>query len=89
LNGGAGDDQITGGAGADTIRASFGRDIVKDFTPGSDRLDVGFFQFLDFASVMAAATDVGGNVAISLYDDSTITLSGVHKAELQVWDIIL
>jgi len=89
LNGGEGNDRITGGAGADTIRASFGRDIVRDFTPGSDRLDVGFFQFLDFTSVMAAATDVGTSVVISLYGDSTITLSDVQKSQLQVSDIIL
>ncbi|WP_174825997.1 M10 family metallopeptidase C-terminal domain-containing protein, partial [Reyranella soli] len=91
LNGGAGNDTFIGGAASDTFvfGTGSGTDTVCDFTPGSDLIDVSAYHFADFDSLMAATTDVGSGVFITLDPDNLMALTGVLKAQLTVVDFLL
>lgn len=64
LRGGSGDDTLTGNGGADTFvfeatGAANGSDTVRDFTPGSDKLDVTAFTG---GAITAAAASINGQL---------------------------
>ncbi|MEI5682321.1 MULTISPECIES: M10 family metallopeptidase C-terminal domain-containing protein [unclassified Mesorhizobium] len=98
LNGGAGndkligmggDDTLVGGAGSDTfayIGREFGRDTIKDFAPGTDKIDLSALNVADFATLSRyITTDSLGNAVIKLGFGGSyewITLEGVSKASL-------
>ncbi|MGH0002216.1 VCBS domain-containing protein [Pseudovibrio ascidiaceicola] len=92
LNGGAGDDMLTGGASSDVFIFSgseFGNDTITDFEAGAGSDDIIRFDsetFADFDAVIAAASDEGSNVVISLDDDNSVTLNNVSKSELHADD---
>lgn len=92
LAGGAGNDLLYGGAGNDTFVFSQGdgRDIVFDFKAGAGTPDVIELQrstFADFAALMqSGVTNTIIGAQISYGDGSTMTLVGVHKADLSVDD---
>lgn len=91
LNGLGGNDKLTGGDGADrfVFSAATGEDTVVDFVSGTDKLDLIAYGFADFAAVLAATTDVGGNAVIDLGGGNSITLTGVLESQLQAGDMIL
>ena len=86
ISGGTGDDTLAGGNGDDTfVFATGGHDTVTDFTAGAASEDLVQFDttvFGDFASVLAAAADVGSNTVITIDATSSITLQNVLVAEL-------
>jgi len=86
LIGGAGADTLTGGADNDTFifKAGFGLDTITDFAAGAasdDVIQFGNDVFADFASVLAAATQVGADTVIT-HGGNTLTLKNVALANL-------
>src|SRR5437588_11597471 len=79
IEGGAGNDTLTGGGDSNTFvfGAGFGQDAITDFIPGTDVIKFDRAIFADFAAVMAAAAQVGGDVVIDAGADGTLTLAGV------------
>lgn len=90
LFGGAGDDVLTGGAGNDTfvIRAGDGNDTITDMALGVARGDVIDFAgvFASFADVMAASSQVGADVLITIDATTHLTLAGHTLAEMHAND---
>ncbi|QND63166.1 hypothetical protein HB777_04005 [Mesorhizobium loti] len=87
LNGGAGNDTLSGGADSDTFifQAGFGKDTISDFIAGAGSEDVIDFAtnvFADFASVLAAATQVGADTIITHDASNVVTLKNVAMANL-------
>ncbi|MBL4789614.1 MAG: hypothetical protein JKY60_11405 [Kordiimonadaceae bacterium] len=94
LDGGEGDDELRGGRGDDTFvfEGASGNDIVTDFRSRDDTLDLAgtATDFIDAASVIAAATDtnvngengvlidLGGGNSVFLEDISVSDLSGLN-----------
>ena len=86
LDGGGGTDHLWGGAGADrfAFKAGNGADWVEDFEAGGsapDTIEVSRSMFSSLDAVLAAAQDVGTDVAIRSGSD-TLWLADTHKAEL-------
>jgi Ca2+-binding RTX toxin-like protein len=95
LTGGGGSDTLTGGAGADrfVFGKGFGQDRVTDFQAGAVGEDVLAFArtvFADAASVLARTDDLGaGGFARIVFDaQNSVTLTGVHKADLIASDFL-
>ena len=93
IEGGASADVLKGNAGADTFvfKPNFGRDIVADFasTAGAGaNHDVLEFQgvFANAQAALDAAVDVGNDVLITLDANNSVTLTGIHKADLALSD---
>ncbi|MBR1190231.1 calcium-binding protein [Bradyrhizobium sp. AUGA SZCCT0160] len=88
LIGGAGNDALTGGTASDifVVNAGAGSDTITDFAAGSDiDHDVIKFDrshFSDYASLLAAATQVGSDVVISLAGGDSLTLQNVDLSSL-------
>lgn len=87
LYGATGDDVLRGGAGSDTFvfQPGFGHDTLADFVAGAgtdDVLDLGSDVFSDFASVMAAATQIGADTLITHDLNNSILLKNVTLANL-------
>ncbi|MBY3116677.1 calcium-binding protein, partial [Rhizobium laguerreae] len=87
IQGGAGDDTLRGVGGNDVFvfKADFGKDNVTDFSPGADIgdvLDIGNDLFADFASVLAAASQVGADTVITHDANTSITLKNVALTSL-------
>lgn len=91
LNGGSGNDSLRGGKGADTFVFEQGGDIdrVRDFTDGSDMIDLQDFNFATAADVLANASQKGNKVVIELNDNDTIILNNVSLSDLDAGDFIL
>ena len=86
LDGGGGTDHLWGGAGADrfAFKAGNGADWVEDFEAGGsapDTIEISRSMFGSLDAVLAAAQDVGTDVAIRSGSD-TLWLADTHKAEL-------
>ncbi|TIM81185.1 calcium-binding protein, partial [Mesorhizobium sp.] len=87
LDGGAGDDALTGGADNDLFifQPGFGMDTITDFVAGPASVDVIDFAasiFDDFASVLAAANQVGADTVITVDGGNVLTLKNVALANL-------
>ena len=82
----SGNDNLTGSSGHDTFVFSqpIGNDVVHSFDVSSDTIDlIGYSGFTTFVDVQAhTADDTNGNAVITLADGQTITLDGVHTADL-------
>jgi Ca2+-binding RTX toxin-like protein len=81
LNGGAGNDTMSGGAGNDTFifATGSGADRITDMVEGAGVADVinlqGFGASFDtFGEVIAAATQVGGDVVFNFGSGNTLTV---------------
>ncbi len=86
LDGGSGTDHLWGGAGADrfVFKAGNGIDWVEDFQSqgkAHDIVEISKAMFGSFNSLLAAAHDVGADVAIHSGAD-TLWLADTHKADL-------
>ena len=91
LEGGCGNDRFTGGAGSDKFffGPAFGKDTITDFSPSGVAHDLICFQksvFASYASVRAAAQQVGDNVEITVDASNTITLLHMQLAKLGAGD---
>jgi Ca2+-binding RTX toxin-like protein len=88
LDGGAGDDTLTGGAGNDTFvfTAGSGHDTVTDFTPGHDVLQFHDGQFANADAALAAATQVGPDVVITIDAQNSVVLHNANLADLHASD---
>ena len=86
LIGGAGNDRLMGGGGNDTFvfRAGFGNDVVTDFTTGHDVLELHDGLFADAGAVLAAATQTGTSVTITVDASDSIVLQNFTLANLSI-----
>jgi len=94
LAGQQGNDTLTGGGGNDTFfynaSVALGIDTITDFTAGAgigDRVIVTSI-FANFASVLAAATEVGGTTTITVSAGNQLILQGVAIAQLNADDFL-
>ncbi|WP_260432371.1 Ig-like domain-containing protein [Burkholderia sp. Bp9140] len=82
----SGDDQLTGSAGHDLFVLSqpIGNDTLHTFDLAADKIDlVGFTGIANFSDVQAhLADDANGNAVLTLGDGATITVTGIHSADL-------
>ncbi|TYO63879.1 hypothetical protein FXV83_25000 [Bradyrhizobium hipponense] len=81
----SGDDTLTGSSGHDTFVLSqpIGNDKIYSFDGSSDLIDLIRYGWQSFSDVQAhSADDANGNAVITLADGQTITLDGVHAADL-------
>nr|WP_276540315.1 VCBS domain-containing protein [Bradyrhizobium elkanii] len=81
----SGDDTLTGSNGHDTFVFSqpIGHDVVHSFDVSSDVIDLISYGWQSFADVQVhTADDANGNAVITLADGQTVTLDGVHTADL-------
>ncbi|MCA6120748.1 hypothetical protein J6500_02350, partial [Bradyrhizobium sp. WSM 1704] len=81
----SGDDTLTGSSGHDTFVFSqpIGHDVLYSFEVSADVIDLISYGWQTFADVQAhTADDVRGNAVITLASGQTITLDGVHAADL-------
>ncbi|MBR0741511.1 hypothetical protein JQ581_31720 [Bradyrhizobium liaoningense] len=102
LNGEGGDDEMWGGPNNDVFvfdRGS-GQDLIHDFDQGNkavgsavtenDLIDVQNYGFGDWAALKSLIDDdSSGNAVIHLTASDTITLQGVHSADLHATDFIV
>ncbi|WP_165448600.1 calcium-binding protein [Rhizobium leguminosarum] len=87
IHAGMGDDTLIGLAGDDAFvfRPGFGHDTINDFVAGAqsvDIIDIGNDLFADFASVLAAASQVGVDTVITHDANTSITLKNVALTSL-------
>lgn len=82
LDGGAGQDVLTGGNGADLFVFGPGRTRVTDFDTGADLVEVSGTGFATAAQVLAAASNVQGNVRIISTAGHVLILDNVTVGEL-------
>jgi hypothetical protein len=59
-----------------------GADIINNFNIDKDALQLSLGKFANTAAVLAATNDSGSNTVISLDASSSVTLVGIHKADL-------
>lgn len=92
LWGGKGNDRLSGGDGADSFHFSTGdgNDRVMDFDAATDALHLeGWTAFADLDDLKANfATDSGDDLVIKVGKDS-LTILGVHKADLDATNVFL
>jgi serralysin len=101
LNGGPGNDQLWGGPNDDVFvfGPGSGGDTINDFNRGNlavgstatehDVIDVQAYGFGDWDTLQGKITEVSGNAVIQLSVDDSITLVGVHAADLHETDFII
>ena len=78
------DDHLTGSSGNDTFvfAQPIARDVIHSFDAAHDKIDlIGFTGVSDFASLVMA-DDANGNAVVTMANGSTITVMGVHAADL-------
>lgn len=93
LEGGAGNDTLEGGEGNDTLEGGAGEDVfsfspgdghdtIKDFKPGTDKIDLsGFSQGIAWFDLRwnMEATSEGVKIDLSKWGGGSITLTGVNS----------
>jgi Ca2+-binding RTX toxin-like protein len=85
LNGGTDDDHLQGDDGNDIFlfRSNFGHDTITDFVAGEGSDDIiDTDVFADFASVLAAATQVGDDTLITADANNSILLKNIAVGNL-------
>jgi Ca2+-binding RTX toxin-like protein len=87
LDGGVGNDTLIGGTGNDTFvfRSAFGRDTITDFTAGEDVLEL-HGHFLNANAALAAATQTGTDVTITIDATTSIILQNIALSNLHASD---
>uniref|UniRef100_UPI0010F595AF beta strand repeat-containing protein n=1 Tax=Ramlibacter sp. 2FC TaxID=2502188 RepID=UPI0010F595AF len=78
------DDHLSGSSGADlfVFAQPIARDTIHNFDVAADRIDlIGFTGVSQFGD-LAIADDADGNAVITLASGATITVLGVHAADL-------
>jgi Ca2+-binding RTX toxin-like protein len=91
LVGGKGDDQLIGRGGADrfVFMAGDGGDTISDFSHAEgDYVDLRVPGITSFADVQAHAVDHGGYTTLDFGAAGSVTLIGIHAAQLQANDFI-
>jgi Ca2+-binding RTX toxin-like protein len=88
IAGAAGNDTLTGGAGNDTFvfRAGFGNDHITDFVAGQDAIELHDGLFANADAALAAATQTGLDVTITIDAADSIVLHNVTLANLHASD---
>jgi Ca2+-binding RTX toxin-like protein len=86
-----GNDTLTGGAGNDTFvfRSGFGQanhDTITDFAPGQDVIELHDGMFANAAAALAAATQTGADVTITVDATDSLVLHNVALANLHATD---
>jgi serralysin len=100
LNGGGGNDQLWGGPNDDrfVFNKGSGLDVINDFDQGNkavtarehDLINLHDYGFADWAALKGLISDDStGNAVIHLTATDTITLEGVHTADLHAKDFIV
>ncbi|MBP0595350.1 Ig-like domain repeat protein, partial [Paraburkholderia sp. LEh10] len=88
----SGDDHLTGSAGSDlfVFAQPIGNDTVHDMNVALDKIDlVGFTGITSFTDLQAHMTDdAHGNALITLGANETITMVGVHSADLTAGNFV-
>ncbi len=91
LNGGSGNDWFRGGADRDIFIFAEGadRDVVKDFTPGTDRINLRAFDFASVTEVLNLATQTSRGTVFDFGDGDRLTLLSTAKSDLDATDFIV
>lgn len=102
LNGGGGNDQLWGGPNNDlfVFNTGSGQDVINDFDQGNkaggsmagehDVINLHDYGYADWAALKSLISDDGsGNAVIHTTANDTITLNGVHAADLHAKDFIV
>lgn len=102
LNGGGGNDQLWGGPNDDlfVFNPGSGQDVINDFNQGNkaagstagehDVINLHDYGYADWAALKNLISDDGsGNAVIHMTANDTITLNGVHAADLHAKDFIV
>jgi Ca2+-binding RTX toxin-like protein len=94
IEGRAGNDTLAGNAGNDTFvfNAGFGNDTINDFAAGAGAGDVVAFDdslFADVNAILAASTQVGSDVKITLDASNSVLLKNVTLGALNQDDFLL
>lgn len=102
LNGGAGDDQMWGGGNSDffVFNTGSGNDTINDFDQGNkavgstaaehDLIDVQGYGFADWTALSKLISDnTAGDAVVHLSANDSITLDGIHAANLHPTDFII
>jgi serralysin len=101
LDGGGGNDQLWGGPNDDkfVFDIGSGNDTIHDFNQGNlavnstatehDLIDVHAYGFSGWNDLKTHIIDVSGNAVIQLSGTDSITLVGVHTANLLETDFII
>jgi Ca2+-binding RTX toxin-like protein len=84
---------MTGGSEADVFvfEAGFGNDTITDFWAGAGRTDRIWVKGVDVATMADtdwSMTETDAGVVITVDGHGSLTLSGVHIAQLQADDFI-
>ena len=90
LSGGAGNDALIGGAGNDTFvfGAGFGNDQIIDFSSGHDKIHIDGL-FANANAALAAATQVNGDVLITVDASNSLWLKNFTLANLHASDFVI
>jgi serralysin len=91
LTGGAGDDILIGGAAADffVYSPNWGHDTITNFVAtgtAHDTIRIDDSVFADWASLLAASSQSGGDTIVTADANNTITLKNVTVSSLQSMD---
>jgi Ca2+-binding RTX toxin-like protein len=92
ITGGSGDDIMSGAGGRDTfvISRGAGSDTITGFVSGSggDYLKVANYGFTNFATFLAACTQVGADTIVDLGNGETLTLKNVVASRLIAANVV-
>ena len=88
---GAPGDTLTGGGGSNTFvfNPGFGKETIKGFTAGQDVIAFDHTLFTSPSQVLNQAHDSKAGAVIVVDAHDTVTLIGVHVAQLQSSDFHL
>ena len=75
---------LFGNGGNDTFvfSGNIGKDTIVDFSASTDVVQLSHNTFADFAAVLAHATQVGSDVAVSIDSSNSITLHNTTLSQL-------
>jgi len=87
---GAPGDTLTGGGGSNTFvfNPGFGKETIKDFNPSQDVILFDHTLFATASQVLSQTYDTKAGAVIVVDAHDTVTLVGVHVAQLQTSDFL-